>query len=189
MSGTIIRAAWIGAAHGVAECAVLFLTRQRYTLSNDWFLAVMVVLVNAGGFAVAARYGVSLIGVALAGLAGMMAGGWVGVHTIGSYEYRVPTPREDRVMRIITKGQERELELPGVAEETVKRIPVGGGLGVLLGWAVGAGAYAWLFRARGEELAPGAEESEAEQAAVADRPRDERLPEFGRQSRVSRLLS
>lgn len=104
MRGVIWKAALIGAAHGAAECAVLFLTSDRRTLANDWFLAVMVVVANATGFAVAARYGVSLIGVAIAGVAGMMIGGWVGVQTIGSYEYTVPTPREDREMRIIAKG-------------------------------------------------------------------------------------
>jgi hypothetical protein len=140
------KAALIGAAHGAAECAVLFLTSNRRTLANDWFLVVMVVVANATGFALAARYGVSLLGVALAGLAGMMAGGWVGVHTIGSYEYTVPTPREDRELRIITPGQERVIELKGVPEKTVKRIPVGGGLGVLVGFAVGALLYARLAR-------------------------------------------
>jgi hypothetical protein len=49
------------------------------------------------------------------------------VQTIGSYEYRAPTPREQRVLRILARGQEREVELPGVPEETAKRIPVGGG--------------------------------------------------------------
>jgi len=162
----------IGAAHGVAECAVLFLVSQRYTLSRDWLLAMMAVLANASGFAVAARFGVNLIGVAVAGLAGMMAGGWVGARTIGSYEYRVPTPREERVIRIITQGQERDVELPGVAAETVRRIPVGAGLGLLLGWAVGAGAYAWLFRSRGEELNPTDEELDAEPVAAPDSPRE-----------------
>lgn len=154
MSNTIPTAALIGAAHGAAECAVLFLTSDRRTLANDWFLAVMVVFANATGFAVAARYGVSLLGVAVAGLAGMMVGGWVGVRTLGSYEYTVPTPREDRVMRIITKGAEREIELAGIPAETVKRIPVGGGLGVVVGWAVGAGMYAAAVKWRDEEAGP-----------------------------------
>ena len=156
--GTIWKAALIGAVYGAAECAVLFLTSDRRTLANDWFLAVMVVFANATGFAVAARYGVSLIGVAIAGLAGMMIGGWVGVHTIGSYEYTVPTPREDREMRIIAKGEERVIELKGVPEETVKRIPFGGGLGVLLGFAAGAIAYCW-FRRPPDEL-PGETDEE-----------------------------
>ena len=146
MRGAIWKAVLIGAAHGLAECAVLFLTSERRTLANDWFLAVMVVFANATGFAVAARYGVSLIGVAIAGLAGMMIGGWVGVRTVGSFEYTVPTPREDRELRIITPGKERVIELKGVPEETVKRIPVGGGLGVLVGFAVGAFLYARLAR-------------------------------------------
>jgi len=153
MHGAIWKAALIGAAHGSAECALLFLTSERRTLANDWFLAVMVVVANSTGFAVAARYGVNLIGVALAGLAGMSAGGWVGVHTIGSYEYTVPTPREDREMRIIAKGQERVIELKGVPEETVKRVPIGGGLGVLVGFAVGAVAYARLVRPDSDEPA------------------------------------
>src|SRR5262245_39424357 len=110
----------------------------------------MVVVANASGFAVAARCGVSLIGVAVAGVVGMMIGGWVGVRTIGSYEYTVPTPREERVLRIISKGVEREIELKGIPEETVRRIPIGGGLGVLVGWAVGAGAYGWLSQRRAE---------------------------------------
>ena len=98
----------------------------------------------------------------------MMVGGWIGVHTIGSYEYTVPTPPEQRVVRIITKGQEREVELKGVPTETSKRIPVGSGLGVLLGFAVGAWIYAWLFRARNKQLATRAEEQEAEPGTVAD---------------------
>src|SRR5262249_21275841 len=68
----IWKAALLGAALGAAGCAVLFLTSDRRTLTNDWFLAVMVVFANASGFAVAAQYRVSLLGVALAGLAGMM---------------------------------------------------------------------------------------------------------------------
>ncbi|HEX4612443.1 MAG TPA: hypothetical protein VH092_29890 [Urbifossiella sp.] len=133
----------------------MFLTSDRRTLADDWFLAVMVMVANATGFAVAARYGVSLIGVALAGLAGMMAGGWVGVHTIGSYEYTVPTPQHDRELRIITPGKERVIELKGVPEETVKRVPVGGGLGVLVGFAVGALLYARLARPADEGPAEG----------------------------------
>ena len=113
----------------------------------------MVVFANATGFAVAARYGVSLIGVALAGLAGMMIGGWVGVHTVGSYEYTVPTPQQDRELRIISKGQERVIELKGVPEETVWRIPVGGGLGVLVGFAFGAFVYARWMRPTLDEVA------------------------------------
>lgn len=62
MGKAIWKAAAIGAVHGVAECAVLFLTSDRRTLANDWFLAVMVVFANATGFAVAARYGVNLFG-------------------------------------------------------------------------------------------------------------------------------
>jgi hypothetical protein len=143
----------IGAAHGAAECAVLFLFSDRYTLANDWFLAVMVVFANATGFAVATRYGVNLLGVALAGLVGMGIGGWVGVRTIGSIEYTVPTPKEDRELRIITKGQERVIELTGVPEETVKRVPVGGGLGVLVGFAVGALLYARIAGHSPEPLA------------------------------------
>ena len=146
MGGTTWKAALIGAAHGAAECAVLFLVSERRNLASDWFLAVMAVIANATGFAVAARYRVNLIGVALAGLIGMMAGGWVGVRTMGSYEYTVPTPREDRELRIITPGKERVIELKGVREETVKRIPIGGGLGVLVGFALGALAYARFVR-------------------------------------------
>jgi hypothetical protein len=168
LRGIIWRAALIGAAHGAAECAVLFLTSDRRTPANDWFLAVMVVFANASGFAVAARYGVSLIGVAIAGLAGMMIGGWVGVHTIGTYEYTVPTPREDREMRIISKGQERVIELKGVPKEAVKRVPVGGGLGVLVGFAVGALVYAWLYRPRDAEPGDTNGEPEAEPDDATD---------------------
>ncbi len=71
----------------------------------------MIVFANATDFAVAARYGVNLIGVALAGLVGMGVGGWIGTHTIGSYEYTVPTPQADREVRIIAGGQVRVLEL------------------------------------------------------------------------------
>lgn len=150
MYETTWKAALLGAVHGAAECAVLFLTSDR-TLAADWFLVVMVVSANAIGFAVAARYGVGLIGVAIAGLVGMMIGGWVGVHTVGSYEYTVATPREDRELRIIAKGEERVIELKHVPAETVKRVPVGGGLGVLVGFAAGALVYARLRRPRGEE--------------------------------------
>ena len=149
--GAVVKSALIGAAQGAAECAVLFLTSEHRTLANDWFLAVMVIFANASGFAVAARYGVSLLGVAISGVVGMGLGGWIGVRTIGSYEYTVPTPHEDRVITIITKGAERVIVLKDVPEETVKRIPVGGGLGVLIGWAFGAGVYAWLSRPRVEE--------------------------------------
>ncbi|AWM37148.1 hypothetical protein GobsT_49230 [Gemmata obscuriglobus] len=142
MRGTTWRAAFVGAGHGCAACGVLFLTADRYTLADDWFLVVMVVLANATGFAVAARSGVSLPGVALAGLVGMMAGGWVGVRTIGSYHYTVPTPREQRELRVITGGQERVIVLKGVPEETVKRVPIGGGLGALVGFVAGALVYA-----------------------------------------------
>jgi hypothetical protein len=128
----------MGAAQGAAECAVLFLTSDRYTLANDWFLAVMVVLANSTAFAVAARYRVNLIGVAIFGVAGMIAGGWIGVRTIGRYEYTVPTPGEDREWRVITPGGERVLQLKGVPEKTVKRIPIGGGLGMFAGFMVGA---------------------------------------------------
>ena len=167
MRGAIWKAPVIGAAHGAAECAVLFLTSDRRTLANDWFLAVIVVFANATGFAVAARYGVSLIGVAIAGLAGMMAGGWVGARTIGSYEYTVPTPREDRELRVITKGQERVIELKGVPAETVKRIPVGGGLGVLVGFAAGAVVYGWVRRPRDEDPGETWEEPDAEPGSAA----------------------
>ena len=161
MGSGIWKAALLGAAYGTVECALMFLTSDRRTLANDWFLAVMVVFANATGFAVAARYGVNLLGVALAGLVGMMIGGWIGVRTIGSYEYTVPTPRADRELRIITKGQERVIELKGIPEEKVKRISVGGGLGVLVGFAVGAWAYARLARLSHEE-APPDEKQEAE---------------------------
>lgn len=144
MDGAVVKAALVGAAQGAAGCAVLFAVSDRYTLAGDWFLAVMVVFASATGFAVAARCGLGLPSVALAGLAGMVVGGWLGVHTIGSYEYTAPTHREDRVMRVITKDGEREIELKGVPEETVRRVPVGGGIGVLLGWAAGVGAYGWL---------------------------------------------
>jgi hypothetical protein len=169
LRGVIWKAAGIGAAHGAAECAVLFLTSDRRTLANDWFLAVMVVFANATGFAIAARYSVNLIGVAIAGLAGMMIGGWVGVHTLGSYEYTVPTPREDRELRIIAKGQERVIEMKGVPEETVKRIPIGGGLGILVGFAVGGLVYARLRRPQGEGPGETYEVPDAEPDSAPDR--------------------
>src|SRR4051812_25205574 len=97
----VLWAAAVGAVQGAAECALLFLTSERFSLSKDWFLAVMIVFANATGCAVAARYGLSLLGVAVAGLAGMVVGGWLGVRTIGSYEYTVPTPPEARELRII----------------------------------------------------------------------------------------
>lgn len=146
--GSVVKSALIGAAQGALESATLFAVSEKYTFANDWFLAVMVVFANTTGFAVAARFGLKLLGVAVAGLAGMMVGGWLGVRLIGSYEYTVPTPREDRVLRVITKEGEREIGLRGVPEETVKRIPVGGAVGTLGGWAVGASAYGWLSRRR-----------------------------------------
>jgi hypothetical protein len=148
MSRSIIWSAVLGAAQGAFESAIMFATSERYSLSKDWFLAVMIVFANATGFAICARYGVSLIGVAVAGLAGMVAGGWVGEKLIGSYEYRVPTPREQRVMRIVWREGEKEIALPGVPAETVRRIPVGGGIGVLAGWVAGAFAFAQFSRSR-----------------------------------------
>ncbi len=138
----------LGAAQGAIEAAVLIATSQKYTFSSDWFLGLMIVFANATGFAIASRYGLNLFGVAVAGLAGMMVGGWLGVRLIGSYEYTVPTPPEERQMRITSHEGERILPMPGVPAETVKRVPIGGGLGVLLGWVAGVVAYARLFRPR-----------------------------------------
>jgi hypothetical protein len=171
--GPTARAALLGAVHGAAECAVIFALSDHYTLSKDWFLAVMVVFANVGGFAIAARYGVSLIGVAIAGGVGLIIGGWLGVRLIGSYEYTVPTPPEERVMRIVTKQGAREVQIPGVPAETTKRVPVGGGIGVLLGWAVGAGAYAWLSRPRDEFDDDAEPNVEPNSAAASDKPRAE----------------
>ena len=42
MRGVILKASVIGAAHGAAECAALFLTSDRRTLANDWFSAAVV---------------------------------------------------------------------------------------------------------------------------------------------------
>jgi hypothetical protein len=157
-TGSVFRAALIGAAQGAAGAALLFAASAKYTLSKDWFLGATIVFANATGFAVAARYGLRLIGVAVAGLAGMMVGGWLGVRLIGSYEYTVPTPPEEREMRIRTHEGERVVAVPGVPAQTVKRVPVGGGVGVLLGWAVGAGVYAWLSRPRDDEPDPEGQE-------------------------------
>jgi hypothetical protein len=151
----------IGAAHGVAASALLFATSRKYTFSNDWFLAVMIVFANTTGFAVAGRYGLNLIGVAIAGVAGMLVGGWLGTRLIGNYEYKVPTPPEQREMRFVSKQGERVVPLPWVPAETTRRIPVGGGVGVLLGWIAGAGLYALLFRQRDEEPEPEDEEPDA----------------------------
>ena len=146
ISRFVIGSAFIGAAHGSAEAAVLFAFSQRYALSKDWFLAVMIVFANASGFALASHYRVNLLGVAIAGVVGMAIGGWMGAQLIGSYEYRIPIPREERVMRFISKEGVREVEMPGLPDEMVKRIPIGGGIGLLLGWAGAAGAYAWFAR-------------------------------------------
>jgi hypothetical protein len=169
MCGAICQAALIGAGHGATACVVLFLMSDRYTLSRDWLLAVMIVFVNAAGFAVAARYGVNLIGVALAGLVGMGAGGWVGAQTIGSYEYTVPTPQADREVRIISGGQVRVLELKDVPPETVKRIPVGSAVGLLIGFAVGAVLYARLVRPTDVGPAPGGAPDSPADAEAAGR--------------------
>ncbi|MGL6095019.1 MAG: hypothetical protein ACRC7O_04360 [Fimbriiglobus sp.] len=135
------RAVLVGAAYAVAGFLVLCFSSESRSVTDDWFLGVMLLFANVTGFAVAARFEVRLLGVAIAGLAGMSAGGWLGVQTIGSFEYTVPTPRDERVLKIVTPGMEREIELTGVPEFTVKRVPVGGGLGTLLGWSVGLGVY------------------------------------------------
>ncbi len=158
--GVVARSALIGAAQGLAESVVLYATSEKHTLANDWFLGVMIVFANTVGFAVAARYGINLLGVAIAGVAGMMIGGWFGVRLIGNYEYTVPTPRDDRVLRIIAKGKEREVELPGVPEKTVKRVPVGGAVGCLLGFGAGASLFGWFSGRRNEE--PDLNQQEAE---------------------------
>lgn len=101
----------------------------------------------------------------------MMAGGWLGVRTLGSYEYTVPTPREDRELRIITPGKERVIELKGMPEETVKHLPIGGGLGVLVGFAIGAVLYARLVRPTGE-LPGHATEAEPEPVPNASQQHD-----------------
>ncbi|VTR98514.1 hypothetical protein [Tuwongella immobilis] len=140
-------AALIGAVHGAVEIAVLFLMSDRYTLANDWLLVVMAVVANSTGFAVAARYAVNLLGVAISGLLGFIVGGWLGIHTIGNYEFTVPVPKEDRELRIILPGNERILELNGLPEEKVKRLPIGLAMGGLLGFAAAALLYArWTYR-------------------------------------------
>jgi hypothetical protein len=151
ISGSVWKAALLGAAQGIVQSAILFWTSDRRTLSNDWFLAVMIIFANSTGFAFASRYGVSFLGVALAGLTGMCAGGWLGAHVIGSYEYKVPTPQEERVIRLIGKDGVKDVEFKHVPAETVKRIPIGGGFGVLAGFAFGAGLYVLLFKRRSEE--------------------------------------
>lgn len=139
--GTSVKAAVIGVGQGVGGSALIFLTSETRTLANDWFLAVMLIFATTTTNIVAARFAINLFGVAIAGLFGMMVGGWVGKNVIGSYEYSVPTPQQDREIRIITPGKERVIELKDVPETTVKRVPVGGGVGVLVGWAVGAISY------------------------------------------------
>jgi hypothetical protein len=153
-SDPVVRFAAIGAAQGAVESLLLFALSEKYTFSKDWFLMAMIILANATEFAVAAHYRVNLIGVALAGLTGMMVGGWLGVQLLGSYEYKVPTPREERILRIVTPQGEREVEVPTVPAQTIKKVPIGGGLGVLLGWAVGAGVYTWVSRPCDDEAAP-----------------------------------
>jgi hypothetical protein len=86
----------------------------------------------------------------------------LGVHTIGSYEYTVPTPREERFIRIVAKGKEREVELKEVPAETVKRLPVGAGLGLLAGWAAGALAYALAFRPKNDEYSENSVDSDVD---------------------------
>ena len=151
-SNPVLKAAVIGAGQGAAASAILFATSSKYTLANDWFLGVMIVFANATGFAVAALFGLNLLGVALAGLAGMVVGGELGTRLIGSYEYNVPVPPEEREWRIIAGGKERVVPVPGMSAERVKRIPVGGGIGVVVGWAAGVVLYAWLLRPRDEEV-------------------------------------
>ena len=148
MNSWVAKSTLLGAAQGAAEAVVVFALSEKYTLANDWFLVVMLVFANASGFAVSARFGLSLVGVAIAGGIGLIVGGWIGVKVIGSYEYSVPTPPEERVMRIRARDGEREVRIPGVPDEHVRRVPVGGGIGVLVGWALGAGVYAWISRRR-----------------------------------------
>ena len=150
------KAAAVGAAQGAVGAAALFLADGRRSLANDWFLVLAVVGANASGMAVAARCGVNLLGVALAGLVGAWAGGWAGSRTIGSYEYTVPAPVEDRTLRIVSQGQERVIPIAGAPATQVRRVPVGGGLGVLAGLAAGAGLYGWLRRPRWEPDGPDA---------------------------------
>ena len=143
-------AALKGAGCGAVGCVVVFLCSSRYTVAHDWFLIVLIMFATVTAFAAAARYQLGLIWVAVLGLAGMAVIGLAGKLVIGHYEYAVPTPREDRVMRVIVNGQEREIEVKGVPEETVKRVPVGAMLGGLIGWAAGLGLCIWLSRRRPE---------------------------------------
>jgi hypothetical protein len=148
MRGVVLKAALIGAAQGAILSAIIFLTSSKRNIADDWLLLVMVVVANASAFAVAARFQISMLGVAVAGLIGLFAGGWVGNQLIGYYEYTVPVAQEDRAAKIIVKGEVvRELQI-GPAEKT-KRIPVGAAVGGLLGFALTAsiyGAIAWRQR-------------------------------------------
>lgn len=49
MGGPVAKATSIGAAQGALESAILFLVSEKYTIANDWFLAVMIVLRTRAG--------------------------------------------------------------------------------------------------------------------------------------------
>ncbi len=72
MASSVWRAALHGLGYGAAGAAILFLLRDRYTLSKDWFLAAMIVAATSSAFALGAWYRVRLLVVALAGLAGVL---------------------------------------------------------------------------------------------------------------------
>ena len=156
-----VRATMIGAAHGVIGCGLVFAFSDRYTLAKDWFLAVLIIVISAGSYWVAARAGVGLLGVSLAGTAGLVVGGWLGFQLIGDYQRRVPIPPEDRGAWVVTKGEKRKIDLGGfgMEAEKVERVPIGAPIGMLVGWVLGAAMYVQIARNLTE---PAAAPSEAD---------------------------
>jgi hypothetical protein len=148
---TFLKQTLFGLLHGAVICATVFYFSDRYTLAKDWFLAVMILFASTSGAIIAARHDVNQAGVAVAGLVGMIVGGWLGSNLIGSYEYTVPIPEKEREIKILIPGKEAKvLEMKGMPKEQIKYVPIGGGLGILVGWLAGATACAMYFSNRDE---------------------------------------
>ena len=140
------RAALGGAILGAAGGVVIQAARGRYTFPNDLFLPALLAFALGSAYAAAAAYGVSLFRIASVGTAALAAGAWLGSQLIGSYEYTVPTPTEHRELRIVERGGERVVPIPGAPAETVRRFPVGAAIGAVCGWAVGVYLCVRAFR-------------------------------------------
>jgi hypothetical protein len=144
----VLRAAVGGAIFGAVGSAALFAARG-YTLSNDWVLVVVLIFATSSTAAAAVAFGLSPFRLIGAGLTGLAVGAWLGSRLIGSYEYEVPVPPEERELRIVGRDGERVVPVPGVPAATVRRVPVGFGVGGLIGWAAGLAVLVYLTRPTG----------------------------------------